>query len=143
MEPKTNFTLWSDESDEPPSSSVPAQVAAKTLEIVDPDRVPAYHRALLVAYFTDNRDISNWEVLIDVATEVGVDRAAFVAGLDEHSTAMTQAVIDDHNAAIELGVTGVPCVVINDVLPIPGAQDVEAYERWIDKVSEAMSGSGQ
>ncbi len=139
MEPNTNFVLWSDESDNPPSSSIPAQVAAKTLEVVDPDRVPAYHRALLSAYFTDNRDISNWDVLIDVATEIGVDRAGFAAGIEEHNTAMTKAVIDDHNSAIENGVSAVPTVVINGVLPIPGAQDVDAYERWIAKVEEAMA----
>lgn len=139
MEPKTTFTLWSEESSEPPTSSLPAQVAAKTLEVVDPERVAAYHRALLTAYFTDNRDISNWDVLIDVGAEVGVDRAIFADGLREHNTAMTQAVLDDHNAAIENAVTGVPCVVINGVLPIPGAQDVEAYERWITKIEQAMA----
>ncbi len=141
MEPNTNFTLWSDESDDPPTSSLPAQVAAKTLEIVDPNRVPAYHRALLNAYFTDNRDISNWDVLLDVAAEVGVDRVGFAAGIEEHNTAMTKAVIDDHNSAIENGVTAVPTVVINEVLPIPGAQDVDSYERWIVKVEQAMAQS--
>jgi predicted DsbA family dithiol-disulfide isomerase len=52
----------------------------------------------------------------------------------EHSDSTAQAVIDDHNSAIEHGVSAVPTVLINNVLPVPGAQDVDAYETWIKRI---------
>ena len=133
MEPRAAFRVWSSDAP-PPTSSLPAQVAAKTMEVHDPDSVFAYHRALLAAYFTDNRDISDLDVLADIAAECEVDRAGFVATFEEHSQAMTKAVIDDHNSAIENGVTAVPTVVINNMMPVPGAQEVDAYQTWIERI---------
>lgn len=133
MEPRATFQVWASEAP-PPSSSLPAQVAAKTMELHDPDSVFAYHRALLTAYFADNRDISDLDVLADIAGECGVDRADFVAASQEHNQTMTRAVIDDHNSAIENGVTAVPTVVINNMMPVPGAQEVDAYQAWIEQI---------
>ncbi len=138
LEPEARFTVWASDSP-PPSSSLPAQVAYKTMELLHPEAVHDYHRALLTAYFTDNRDISAWGVLTAVATEVGVDGGGFAAGLDEHNQAMTRLVIDDHNAAIEDGITAVPTVVINGLMPVPGAQEVDAYQRWIERIAAIRS----
>jgi predicted DsbA family dithiol-disulfide isomerase len=49
-------------------------------------------------------------------------------------------VIDEHNAAIEQGVTAVPTIVLDDVLPVQGAQDLESYERWIERLLERRGG---
>lgn len=136
MEPRATFTVWTSDAP-PPSSSLPAQVAAKTMELHDPDSVFGYHRALLRAYFTDNRDISDLDVLADIAAECGVERAGFVSAIEEHNQSVTRAVIEDHNSAIENGVTAVPTVVINNMMPIPGAQEVDAYQTWIERILAA------
>jgi len=130
MEPRAEFRVWASDAP-PPRSSLPAQVAAKTMDIYRPAATDDFHRALLRAYFTDNRDISDHDVLADVAAESGVDRTGFLEVMLEHSDSTAQAVIDDHNSAIEHGVSAVPTVLINNVLPVPGAQDVDAYETWI------------
>jgi len=133
MEPRAKFTVWA--SDAPgPSSSLPAQVAAKTMELHAPESVFGYHRALLAAYFTDNRDISDLDVLADIAGECGVEQAGFAAAFAEHNQPLTRVVIEEHNSAIESGVTAVPTVVINNMMPIPGAQDVDTYETWIERI---------
>lgn len=136
MEPRARFTVWASDAP-PPSSSLPAQVAAKTMELHAPDSVFGYHRALLAAYFTDNRDISDLDVLADIAAECGVERSGFVAAFTEHNQAMTRAVIEDHNSAITNGVTAVPTVLINNVMPVPGAQDVDTYQTWIERILAA------
>ncbi len=136
MEPRAAFTVWASDAP-PPTSSLPAQVAAKTMELHEPDAVFGYHRALLTAYFTDNRDISDLEVLADVAAETGVERAGFVTAFEQHNQALTRAVIEDHNGAIENGVTAVPTVVINNMMPVPGAQEVDAYQTWIERILAA------
>ena len=138
MEPGARFTVWASDAP-PPSSSLPAQVAYKTMELLHPEAVHDYQRALLTAYFTENRDISDWEVLITLAVKVGVDGDGFAGGLEEHNQAMTRSVIDDHNAAVEQGITAVPTVVINGMMPVPGAQEVDAYETWVERIAAALS----
>ncbi len=98
-----------------------------------------FHHRLLTAYFTENRTISEWSVLADLSEEVGVEREGFVAFVDEHQQSLTQRVIDDHNAAIENGITGVPTISFNDMFPIPGAQDVDTYDHWISRIIDRRS----
>ena len=99
-----------------------------------PDRARALHWRLLEAYFTESRTISDWNVLADVVAEVGVDRADFLSLAAEQRESLAAVVIDEHNSAIEQGVTAVPTVLINNVLPVPGAQDSASYIAWIDKI---------
>ncbi len=138
MEPRTNFVPWSTDS-EPPSSSIPAQVTHKVVEASWPDAARPLHQRLLEAYFSENRTISDWSVLADVVSEVGVDRSDFLAVLDEQREVMAKTVIEEHNEAIEQGITAVPTVLINNVLPVPGAQDSASYIQWIQSVIDRQS----
>lgn len=133
-EPAAVFTTpW--QSDAPaPRGSMPAHVAARTVADITADLYDPYHHRLLVAYFTENRDISDWQVLGDLAAEVGVDRSEFLTLADEQQRAHVEAIIAEHNDAIEQGITAVPTVVLDDVLPVPGAQEVEAFEHWIQRL---------
>ena len=94
------------------------------------------HDRLMTAYFTQNRTISDWQVLADIAAEVGIDRAEFLTIAQEQRQSLAQVVIDEHNSAIEQGITAVPTVVINEVLPVPGAQDSDSYIAWIERILE-------
>lgn len=140
MEPRANFVPWSaDTTNEPPSSSLPAQVAHKVVEANWPDAAEALHWRLLRAYFTESRTISDWHVLADVVGEVGVDREEFLSLVAEQRPAVAQQVIDEHNSAIEQGITAVPTVVINGVLPVPGAQESDTYINWIGRILERQA----
>lgn len=141
MEPRATFNPWTlDTPSEPPSSSLPAQVAAKVVEANWPDVSDDLHWALLRAYFTDNRTISDWAVLTDVVASVGVDPAAFVERVEAERPAAAQLVIDEHNSAINQGITAVPTVLINQVLPVPGAQESDTYITWISRIIEREAG---
>ena len=139
MEPAAKFTVWAS-ADDPPSSSVPAQVAAKAMALVAPERTGAFHHRLLGAYFTENRTISEWSVLGDLAAEVGVDRDEFLGLAAEHEGTLTEAVIDDHNEAVGQGFTAVPTMVLDDVLPVQGAQEVDVIARWISRLLDRRLG---
>ena len=65
---------------------------------------------------------------------------AVVRHLVDNERVYATAVINEHNAAIEQGVTAVPTIVLDDVLPVQGAQDLESYERWIERLLERRSG---
>ncbi len=99
-----------------------------------PDLAHDYDRALLAAYFNDNRTISDPGVLADVASECGAERSDFVTFLEANQQVITRQVLDEHNEAVEQGITAVPTVVIDGVLPVQGAQEVDLYEHWIRRI---------
>ena len=128
-------TPWAS-GETPPESSLPAQVAWKASALFGPEVQDAYHEALLDAYFTKNRNIADWTILVDIAEQVGIDRAEFTARLEENKQHFASWVIDEHNSAIRDGITAVPTVVIGDVFPVPGAQDAETYIRLVERFIE-------
>jgi predicted DsbA family dithiol-disulfide isomerase len=141
LEPQATFRVWASESN-PPSHSLPALVAGKLAEQHGPDAAEAYHRALLVAYFSDNRTISDVDVQVDLASGIGLDGAEFATQLAEQRSGLAALVVDDHNQAIEIGITAVPTVVMGGALAVPGAQDVETYERLVLRLIERVDQAG-
>jgi predicted DsbA family dithiol-disulfide isomerase len=135
MEPRAEFRVWSTDELQP-TSSIPAHVAAKSLALIEPEAADAFHHRLLRAYFNENRTISDWAVLADLAADVGVDRDEFLSFTAEQERDLSEAVIDEHNEAIGQGITAVPTMVLDDVLPVPGAQDVQTVARWIERLLE-------
>ena len=85
--------------------------------------------ALLKAYFTDKRDISNPDTLCEIAASVGLDgteaRAVLSDGryadiVREHMTFWTQQ-----------GISGVPAVILNQKYLVSGAAGVEQFKRAV------------
>jgi len=135
VEASISFNQWSGEH-RPPSHSLPSSVAGKLAETYGPEAFHAFHFGLLEAYFTDNRTVSDRGVQIEVAEAAGIDGTDFAARLEREERDLTNAVIDDHNSAIESGVAGVPAVVVNDAYPITGAQELDLYQRIVDKLAD-------
>ena len=67
--------------------------------------------ALFTAHFTDGRDLSDQAVLADIAGEIGLERAAALAVLDDQSLAPT--VREEENFWIQQGIRGVPAMVFD------------------------------
>lgn len=142
LEPGARFQPWSTTAS-PPASSLPAQLAFQAVLLADPDHADAVHRRLLEAYFAENRDISDNGELRTVVAEAGADITKYDAVLAEHRSALARQVIDEHNDAISQGITAVPTVVIDGVLPVPGAQSVDDYERWISRLTRYQEQTSQ
>jgi predicted DsbA family dithiol-disulfide isomerase len=71
-------------------------------------------------------------VLAELWQEVGLDPARF----DEHRRPeLLDEVMDDHNAALDAGVTGVPAAQLagNDAV-IVGAHPAALYKTWIERM---------
>lgn len=125
------FRVWATEAG-PPSHSLPPHLVAKAAARLGDDAFERMHAALLYAYFADNRDITDAATLRAIWDEVGLPAADLAAADDP---AIAREVIDQHNQAIELGLTGVPAVLVagSDVA-VPGAQPLETYRRWVKKL---------
>ncbi|MCP4903939.1 MAG: hypothetical protein GY910_03080 [bacterium] len=131
------FRVWSSQ-DPPPTHSLPAHRVAKAAARVGSDAFRRVHDRLMVAYFTENRDISSFDVLLELWLEQGLAAADFeVAHLDE----IEAQVLYEHDQAREWGANGVPAIrrADNDAV-IVGAHPEELYRRWIDRSLERGEG---
>lgn len=81
--------------------------------------------ALFAAHFQQRRDVSDEETLIAIAGEVGLDPQGAASALGDDRLAGVVAWEEDR--AQEMNITGVPAMVVNDRLLIPGAQSPETY----------------
>jgi predicted DsbA family dithiol-disulfide isomerase len=77
------------------------------------------------AYFTDQQNIFDRDILLGFAEEAGLDRAEAVAALD--SAVLAARVAADQRTAQGFGVNGVPFVVIDRKIGVSGAQGTPAF----------------
>ena len=89
---------------------------------------------LFIAYFTDSKDISDHEVLADIAGEIGLNREEAVRALA--SGDYKDSVRNDEEEASRLGITGVPFFVFNDKFAVSGAQPKDVFLNTLEKVLE-------
>lgn len=88
--------------------------------------------ALFRTYFTDGRNVSDHDVLVDCAEEVTLDPEAAQSMLDGDDYA--EAVRESQQQAQRQGITGVPCYVFNDRQALTGAQPVDTFLEVFDAV---------
>jgi predicted DsbA family dithiol-disulfide isomerase len=90
-------------------------------------------RALFAAYFTEGRNPSDHEVLIDVAAQAGLDsqRARAILASDEYA----DQVRERERFYTGHGIHAVPSVIINDQYLIQGGQPVEVFEQVLRKIA--------
>ena len=131
------FRVWSTD-EAPPSHSVPPGVAVKAAaRQLDEDGFERFHLALMDTYFYANRNVTERQTLIDVATECGLDVETFTAALADDS--VEREVLADHKEAVGLGISGVPTVVVDGEWQIPGALDIDFYRHLIAKRLATMA----
>jgi predicted DsbA family dithiol-disulfide isomerase len=83
-------------------------------------------RALFHAYFEEERNIGDVDVLCDVGASIGLDAGELRLALDDGRYAA--AVQQELAWARAAGITGVPTVVYNEKFAIVGAQDYETFQ---------------
>lgn len=100
-------------------------------------RMHDLEQALFAAHFTSGRNLSDDNVLADVAAETGLDRSEALAVLDDQRFA--NDVRTAENAWLSKGVRGVPSMIFNRRHLVTGAQGVENYKRVLEQLAEESS----
>ena len=81
--------------------------------------------ALFKAHFTDARDVSDINVLVDVAEEVGLDAGPAREALETNERA--DVVRQKENYWMQNGIQGVPTICIGGKIVLTGAQEASVY----------------
>ncbi len=95
--------------------------------------------ALFRAYFFEGRNIGAAEVLADVAAACGMDRAAIaerLAGGDDRDH-----VAETARQMAAMGITGVPCYIVDRRYAISGAQDPTEFLNLFDELAREAAGA--
>lgn len=90
--------------------------------------------ALFLAYFTEGRDLSDRETLVEIAAAAGLDRAE-VDGLLAGDGGL-DAVRAGEDWARRLGVSGVPFFVVNGRIALSGAQPPEVLRQAFEQAGD-------
>lgn len=90
-------------------------------------------QALFAAHFTDNRNISDEEVLADIAEDVGLDREQALAVLADQRYA--EVVRTAEQQMQQQGIQSVPAVIFNQSHLVSGAQGVENFKSILNQLA--------
>jgi predicted DsbA family dithiol-disulfide isomerase len=98
----------------------------------------ALKHALFEAYFTEGRDPSSHDVLLDVAAKAGLDvaRARSILASDEFA----REVREREEFYIQHGIHAVPAIIINERHLIEGGQPVEVFEQALRRLATVAGG---
>ncbi|MBP3982840.1 DsbA family oxidoreductase [Pseudoxanthomonas helianthi] len=98
-------------------------------------RQPALKHALLRAYFSEGKNVSDRDTLVAVAAGVGLDaeRARTVLDADEYATEVREA----EQFFMRNGINGVPAIIIERKHLISGGQSPEVFEQALRQIATA------
>ena len=98
-------------------------------------KMSAFTEVMMRSYFTDSRNISDREVLLDIIEEVGLnkDKALEILNASDYGNEIKK----DIDEARRYGVGGVPFFVFDKKAALSGAQPVEAFVETMNKLKEA------
>ncbi|MAY20670.1 MAG: 2-hydroxychromene-2-carboxylate isomerase [Erythrobacteraceae bacterium] len=104
------------------------------LEAMGPQVQTQLKLALFKAHFNHRKDLSDREVLLDIAASVGLHREAAKAALDDAE--LEARVVAEERQAWDLNISGVPAMIVEGKFMIPGAQAPEVYVNALRRVVE-------
>ena len=90
--------------------------------------------ALFDAHFQQRRDVSDADVLVELAVAQGLDPEGARGALTD--AALGQIVRHEEAQAMDLNITGVPAMIVAGKYMIPGAQEPEVYANALRRVAE-------
>ena len=94
----------------------------------DCEAARAFAHGVYRAYFTEGRDISDLEVVVELAFRHGADRATLSRALNEQP--LKDRLKAECEAAIARGVFGSPYIIV-DGEPFFGVDRLPQIERWL------------
>lgn len=100
----------------------------------------AFHKAVFDKFYGKGEDISRWDVLRDIALQVGLDADEMQQEVEagKHTADVNAMVREAQN----IGVTGVPTYVLDDRYAVVGAQPYEAFVQALEQIKQEKALTG-
>jgi predicted DsbA family dithiol-disulfide isomerase len=95
----------------------------------------ALKHALLRAYFSEGRDISDRDALVEIASSAGLDAARAAAILDSNEFAEEVRIAEQF--FVQAGISGVPATIIERRHLVSGGQPPGVFERALREIAAA------
>lgn len=102
-------------------------------ELQDRERALALKQALFRAYFTDNENVADRDVLVRIATSVGLDPDDSRRVLEGDDYA--REVREQERHYRQAGIHSVPATIVNGTHLIPGGQPPETFEQALREIA--------
>jgi predicted DsbA family dithiol-disulfide isomerase len=93
----------------------------------------ALKERLLAAYFTQGRNLSERETLVEIACDAGFERSSAEQALDD--VTLRAEVIEVERELQSLGVSGVPTYIFERKFAFSGAQPVDVFLAALDRAA--------
>lgn len=98
----------------------------------DRKKYEIFHQDIFHAYFTESLDIGNPDVIAAVADKSGLNAKEMLAEVNSGRYALR---LDEARREGQLlGLTGIPLFIVNNKYKIVGAQPIEVFRDFIDKI---------
>jgi predicted DsbA family dithiol-disulfide isomerase len=109
----------------------------RALELIEWARAQGAHEAMhervMDAYWSEGRDIGDWDVLAALVTDAGLDPEEARVAVDSGAFA---AMVDGSTATAQRhGITAVPAFVLDGRLLVSGAQPHEVFTKALEQVA--------
>ena len=128
-----DFHSWESEENFP-NCSLPSAEAGLAARAQGPEAWERFHENMFSAFFTENRNITDKEVLCEMAERSGLDMLRFRDDLE--SGVHREQAYREYMDAVQKGVSGIPSVLVNDEALLVGAVGREQYKYVIDSILE-------
>ena len=129
---------WEGEGEAPPAMMWNTRDCHKlltfALEQAGPEVQTALKLALFRAHFNERRNLSDHNLLLDIAASVGLYREAAKAALADPE--IEARVLAEEAQAWDMNISGVPAMIVESKFLIPGAQAPEVYVNALRRVAE-------
>jgi predicted DsbA family dithiol-disulfide isomerase len=98
----------------------------------DMNKYDAFHENIFHAYFTESLDIGHLDVIASVAAKSGLDATEMIIAVNDGRYA--SRLDESRREGQLLGLTGIPLFIINNQYKIVGAQSLEVFRDFFDKM---------
>lgn len=129
-----HFELWPEDK-ALPDSSMPAHEAAKCAQTQGREAFERYHMALMEAYSSHCKDISDRQVLVSLAQDAQLNVGKFVSDLE--SDFPQRRVLLEYEEAVKRGdIYGVPTVIIGEGAVLETAVPLDVYRQAVRRLAK-------
>ncbi|TCS95467.1 ClpXP adapter SpxH family protein [Hazenella coriacea] len=126
--------------EDPLDSSYPPSIAYKAAQLQGEPQAKKFLRRIREMVFLEKKNISKEEVLIQAASDVGLDLETFQR--DYHDPQTTQLFYDEMEKGREMGVRGFPSLIFinadGEGVMVPG---IQPYTQYVKALEQAMGKS--